>query len=71
MADTNIYRRKMTVQRKNVNISSFTVIKIFPIWCNVNFVSIFTALNNTKKQRKFNNTPYRENFYQLIYWDKI
>ena len=26
--------------------------KIFPIWCNVNFVSVFTALNNTKKQTK-------------------
>ena len=28
----------------------------------------FTALNNTKKkQRKFNITPYEENFYQLTY----
>ena len=36
--------------------------KIFPIWCNVNFVSVFTALNNTKKQRKFNITPYGEKF---------
>ena len=26
--------------------------KIFPIRCNVNFVSVFTALNNTKKQKK-------------------
>ena len=34
--------------------------KILPIWCNVNFVSVFTALNNTKKQREFNITPYGE-----------
>ena len=39
--------------------------------CNVNFASVFTALNNTKTQRKFNITPYGENVYQLIYWDKI
>ena len=32
------------------------------MWCNVNFVSVFTALNNTKKQRKFNITPYGEIF---------
>ena len=31
----------------------------------------FSALNNTKKQRKFNITPYGEIFYQLTYWDKI
>ena len=37
--------------------------EIFPIWRNVHFVSVFTALNNTKKQRKFNITPYVENFY--------
>ena len=29
-----------------------------PIWCNVNFLSVFTALNSTKKQRKFNITPW-------------
>ena len=34
-------------------------------------LSVFTALNNTKKQRKFNITPYGEKFYQLTYWDKI
>ena len=45
--------------------------KISPIWCNVTFVSVFTALNNTKKQREFNITPYGENFYQLTYWEKI
>ena len=27
------------------------------MWCNVNFESVFTALNNTKKQRNFNITP--------------
>ena len=32
------------------------------IWCNVNFVYVFTALNNTNKQRKFNITPYGEHF---------
>ena len=47
------------------------MIKIFPIWYNVNFVSIFTALNNTKNKRQFNITPYGEKFYHLIYWDKI
>ena len=47
------------------------MIKNFPIWCNVNFVSVFTALNNTKKQKKINITLYGENFYQLTYWDKI
>ena len=25
-------------------------LKLFPIWCNVNFVSVFTALNNTKSK---------------------
>ena len=45
--------------------------KKFPIWCNVNFVSVFAALNNIKKQRKFSITPYGEIFYQLTYRDKI
>ena len=27
---------------------------------------VFNALNNTKKQRKFNITTYGENFYQLF-----
>ena len=45
--------------------------KIFPIWCNVNFVSVFTALYNIKNRRKFNITPYGQKFYQLTYWDKI
>ena len=35
------------------------------------FCLFYTALNNTKKQRKFNITPFGENFYQLTYWDKI
>ena len=32
------------------------MIKKFPIWCNVNFASVYTALNDAKKQRKFNIT---------------
>ena len=33
--------------------------KYFPIWCNVDFVSVFNAaLNNTKKQREYNISPY-------------
>ena len=38
------------------------IIKNVPICYNVNFVYVFTALNNAKKQRKFNITPYVENF---------
>ena len=34
-------------------------------------LQVFTALSNTKKQRKFNITPYGENFHQLIESDKI
>ena len=34
-------------------------------------MSVFTAINNTKKQRKFNITSYGENVNQLTYWDKI
>ena len=66
----NLFNGKKT---KHVQILNFILIsnKSFPIWCNVNFVSVFTALNNTKKQSKFNITPYGENFYQLTYWDKI
>ena len=26
------------------------MVKEFPIWCNVNFESIFTAINNTKNK---------------------
>ena len=33
---------------KNVTLQ---VLNYFPIWCNVNFVSVFTALNNTKKAK--------------------
>ena len=47
------------------------MIKIFPVCCIANFVSVFTALNNTKKQRRFNITPCGENVYQLTYLDKI
>ena len=47
--------------------------KIFLIWCNVNFVSTgFHCIKQyKKKRRKFNITPYGENFHQLIDWDKI
>ena len=38
--------------------------KNFTHRCNVNFVSTFTALNNIKKQRKFNITPYGEIFFR-------
>ena len=41
------------------------MIKTFLIWCNVNFVPVSIALNNTKKKRKFNITLYGENLYQL------
>ena len=40
------------------------MIKDFPIWYNVNFVSVFTALNNIKKQRTFNITQYKGNDMQ-------
>ena len=67
-----LYGKKLL---KNVTLQILNfiliIIKIFPVWCNVNFVSVFTAVNNTKKQRKFNITPYGELFYQLTYWDKI
>ena len=36
------------------------------IWCNVKVVSIFTALNNTKKQRKYNITPFEEFFFLSV-----
>ena len=63
--------KNVTLQGLNFILISL-IIKFFPIWCNINFVFVFTALNNTKKQRKFNiNTPYGKIFYQLTYWDKI
>ena len=33
----------------------------------VNFMSVFTALNNIKKQRKFNITPYGKNLEGYIF----
>ena len=48
---------------KNVRVQILHLnIKNSP-WCNVNFVSDFTALNNKKKQKKINVTLYGENFY--------
>ena len=35
------------------------------------FESVFTAINNTKRQRKFNITQYGENVYLLAYRDII
>ena len=72
----NVFNGKKTFQKCNPPDFKFYLDKlnnkIFPIWCNVNFVSVFTALNNTKKQQqKFNITPYGENFHLLTYWDKI
>ena len=62
-----------TFKNVTLQILNFILInnKNLPIWCNVNFVSVFTALSNTEKQRNFNITPYGEMFYQLTYWDKI
>ena len=52
---------------KNVTLQKFYLGDInnknFLIWCNVNFVSIFTAFNYTKRQSKFNITPYGEMFH--------
>ena len=45
--------KNVTLQILNFILISW-IIELFPIWCNVNFVSAFIALNNTKKQRKFN-----------------
>ena len=44
------------------------LLKLYPIWCNVNFVSLFNSLNNTKKQRKLNITPF---FLVFVYHLKI
>ena len=70
----NFFNGKKLFKNVTLQILNFILMlnnKIFPIWCNVNFVSVFTALNNTKKERKFNITPYGEIFHQLTYWDKI
>ena len=53
---------KKKKKKKNVKLRILNFFSGFPIWCN-NFVSVFTALNNAKKQRKFNITPYGEIFY--------
>ena len=34
-----------------------------PLGTCSSFISVFTALNNTKKQRKLNITPYGEKVY--------
>ena len=38
--------------------------KNFPIWCNVNFVSVFTALNNTKSKENW--TLYHMRKFLLV-----
>ena len=50
------FLKNVTIQTLNLIFLSL-IIKYFPIRCNVNFVSVFTALNNTIKQREFNITP--------------
>ena len=62
---------------KNVTLQILNFIlmfnnKIFLI-CNVNFVStgFYCIKQYKKKQRKFNITPYGENFHQLIDGDNI
>ena len=45
--------KSVTLQILNFIFVSFTI-KNFPIWCNINFLSVFTALNSTKIERKFN-----------------
>ena len=61
--------KNVTLQILNFILISL-LIKNVPIWCNVNFVSVFTALNNTHMQRKFNITPCGKIFYYLTYWEK-
>ena len=56
------FNDKKTFQKCNPPDFKFYLVKsffFFSIWCNVNFMSVFTAL----EQRKFNITPYGENFY--------
>ena len=52
-------------------MGKFFITFYYITYCNVNFVSVFIALNKTKKQRKFNITPYGGKFYYLTYQDKI
>ena len=63
----NLFVVKKTFQKCNPPDFEFYLGKLndkkIPIWCNVNFESVFIAINNTKKQRKFNITPYGENVY--------
>ena len=70
-----IFNGKKLFKNVTLHILNFIlislIIKIFPIWYHVNFVSVFTALNNTKKKKKIKITPYGESFYYLTYCDKI
>ena len=49
-------------QDVKIYLGKFNNKKKIPIWWTVHFESDFTAINHTKKQRKFNITPYQENF---------
>ena len=74
-SNPNVFNSKTLFKNVTHQILNFIlinlIIKYFHVWCNVNFVSVFTAFNNTKKQRKLNIIPYGAKFYQLTYWDKI
>ena len=59
----NIFNGKKLLKKCNPPDFRFYRGKLNNKFPNVNFVSVFTALNNTKRQRKFNITPYRGNFY--------
>ena len=60
------FLKNVTLQILNFILVS-EIIKSFSIWCNVNFVSVLSALNNTKKkQRKFDITSNGEMFYLLL-----
>ena len=54
-SDKNTTFQNVTLQKPNLILLN-RMLNIFPIWCNVNFV--FSALNNTKKNRKSNFTLY-------------
>ena len=45
---------KQTFQKRNPPFFNFYLGKLnnkhFPIWCNVNFESVFSAINNTKSK---------------------
>ena len=56
--------KNVTLQILNVILIS-KIIKLFPLWGNVNFVSVFTALNNTKKTKKIQHYVIWGNFLSV------